>query len=148
MHLRPARLPGNGRQWSRNPATSSQRRAQRDTASPAARLKQKGELDARDVTEAVLEGNAAAGEIWDEVGWYLGIALTSFQGIYDPNIMLAGGRVAAAGEILLAPARRTMAALGSPYYLKHLREVRQASLVSDAGLIGAAALILLPESLR
>ena len=122
-------------------------RAQKSPAL-AARLAEKGDLDARDVTEAALAGDEAARLIWDEAGWYLGVALTSYQHIYDPHIILVGGGVAEAGELLLGPIRRTMAALGSPYYLKHLREVRKASLGADAGFIGAAALILLPQALR
>jgi hypothetical protein len=54
--------------------------------------------------------------------------------------------VAQAGELLLEPIRRTMAELGSPYYLNHLTAVKQAALGADAGLIGAAGLILLPEA--
>jgi len=41
-----------------------------------------------------------------------------------------------------------MAELGSPYYLNHLKAVKQAALGADAGLIGAAGLILLPEAVR
>lgn len=124
--------------------------AARTQKSPAlaARLAEHGDLEARDVTEAALEGDEAAREIWNEVGWYLGIALTSYLHIYDPHIILVGGGIAEAGELLLEPIRRTMGTLGSPYYLKHLRDVKKASLGADAGFIGAAALILLPESLR
>ena len=112
----------------------------------ATRLQAAGDLEARDVTEAALAGDAAARQIWDQVGWYLGVALTTYQHIFDPHVILVGGGVAQAGELLLEPARRTMAELGSPYYLKHLQALRQAALGADAGLIGAAGLILLPPS--
>jgi len=114
----------------------------------AARLTGQNTLEARDVTEAALAGDRAAGEIWDEVGWYVGVALTSYLHIYDPHVILIGGGVAEAGELLLEPIRRTIQSLGSPYYLQHLRGVKKAALGPEAGLIGAAALILLPESLR
>ena len=113
----------------------------------AARLAEQKALEARDVTAAALAGDRAAGEIWDEVGWYIGVALTSYLHIYDPHVMLIGGGVAEAGELLLEPIRRTIQSLGSPYYLRHLRGVKKAALGPAAGLIGAAALILLPESL-
>ncbi|MBI3361704.1 MAG: ROK family protein [Chloroflexi bacterium] len=124
--------------------------AARSKKSPAlaARLAGKGDLEPRDVTEAALAGDVAAKEIWDEVGGYLGMALTSYVHIFAPHVILVGGGIAEAGELLLEPARRALAALGSPYYLGLLRGVKKASLGPDAGLIGAAALMLLPESLR
>lgn len=110
----------------------------------AARLQSAGDLEARDVTVAASLGDAGAQAIWERVGGYLGMALTSFQHIYDPHVILVGGGVAQAGELLLAPVRRTMQALGSPYYLSHLKGVKQGALGVDAGLIGAAGLLLLP----
>ena len=124
--------------------------AARTQKSPAlaARLAESGDLEARDVTEAALSGDAAARQIWDEVGWYLGMALTSYVHIFAPQIILIGGGIAAAGELVLEPIRRTLASLGSPFYLGLLRGVKKAALGADAGFIGAGALILLPESLR
>lgn len=122
--------------------------AARTRKSPAlaARWVEAGDLDARDVTDAALAGDEAARHIWEEVAWYLGIALTSYIHIFDPHVILVGGGLSEAGELLLEPVRRTIAALGSPYYLRHLRAVKKAALGADAGLVGAAALILLPES--
>jgi glucokinase len=118
------------------------------SAALAARRLDVGDLDARDVTEAALAGDAGARQIWEQVGWYVGMALTTYQHIFDPHVIVIGGGVAQAGELLLDPIRRTMAELGSPYYLKHLQAVRQAALGAEAGLIGAAGLILLPEAVR
>jgi predicted NBD/HSP70 family sugar kinase len=122
--------------------------AARDGQSPAlaARLAERGDLEARDVTAAALAGDAGACQIWETAGRYMGIALTSYVHIYNPHIVLVGGGVSGAGELLLAPMRRTLAGLGSPYYLKHLRGVQLAALGADAGLIGAAALVLRPEA--
>ncbi len=114
----------------------------------AARLQAAGDLEASDVTAAAIAGDAGARKLWEQVGWYIGMALTSYQHIYDPHLVLIGGGVSQAGELLLESIRRTMAELGSPYYLKHLQAIKQASLGADAGLIGAAALILLPEAVR
>ena len=77
----------------------------------------------------------------------ISVALTSYQHIFDPHVIVLGGGVAQAGELLLAPIRRTMSELGSPYYLKHLQAIRPAALGAEAGLIGAAGLILLPDHL-
>ena len=113
----------------------------------AARLAAAGDLEARDAAAAASAGDEGALALWEQAGWFLGVALTSFQHIYDPHAILVGGGVAEAGELLLAPARKTMAGLGSPYYLNHLQVLRKATLGAEAGVIGAAALILLPEAL-
>jgi glucokinase len=114
----------------------------------AERLHLMGDLEARDAAEAALAGDAGALKIWQQVGWYMGMALTTYQHIYDPHVIVLGGGVAQAGELLLEPIRRAMAELGSPFYLKHLKAVKQASLGTDTGVIGAAGLILLPEAVR
>ena len=112
----------------------------------AARLAAAGDLSPRDVAEAAEAGDEAARRIWQEAGWYLGIALTSYLHIFDPRVILVGGGIAEAGDLLLEPIGQTLAALGSPYYLRHLQAVMKAALGADAGLIGAAALILAPEA--
>ena len=112
----------------------------------AACLAAAGDLSPHDVALAAGAGDEAAGRIWEEAGRYLGMALTSFIHIFDPHVILIGGGIAEAGELLLDPVRRTIAALGSPYYLRHLKVVKKAALGAEAGLIGAAALILLPEA--
>jgi glucokinase len=114
----------------------------------AARLAAAGDLNPQDAAEAALAGDEAASRIWEETGWFLGVALTSFIHIFDPHVILIGGGIAEAGDLLLEPIRRTIAALGSPYYLRHLQAVKKAALGADAGLIGAAALILAPEASR
>ena len=93
----------------------------------ARRLAEAGDLAPLDVTEAAQAGDEAARYIWEEAGWYVGVALTSYLHIFDPHVILMGGGISQAGEFLLAPIRRTLAALGNPYYLGHLRAVKQAA---------------------
>ncbi len=72
------------------------------------------------------------------IGHRLGIALTSFANIFEPDVIVVGGGVIAAGEMLLAPAREVVRA----HALRRMNEtpVVAAELGNRAGMIGAAAL--------
>ncbi|HTJ35466.1 MAG TPA: ROK family protein, partial [Dactylosporangium sp.] len=59
----------------------------------------------------------------------------------DLDRVIVGGGVAAAGETLLAPIRRALAARDGMAFLRRL-EVRAGTLGRDGGLYGAAALAL------
>jgi glucokinase len=98
------------------------------------------QIDGKTVTDAALDGDQVAIEAVDEIGHHLGVALASYANIFEPDVIVIGGGVAAAGELLLAPARsevRTRA-------LAPMNEtpVVAAELGNEAGMIGAAAMAL------
>jgi glucokinase len=97
-------------------------------------------IDGRLVTEAGLAGDGIAVEVIGGIGRHLGVALASFANIFEPDMIVIGGGVAAAGELLLEPARREVRARA----LKPMNETRvePAALGPDAGMIGAAAMAL------
>ncbi len=97
-----------------------------------------GEIDGRAVTEAALAGDETAVAVVALIGRRLGAALTSFANIFNPEVIVVGGGVIAAGELLLAPAReevrsRALAPMNAT-------PVLAAELGPDAGMIGAAAM--------
>jgi glucokinase len=96
------------------------------------------EVDGRVVTELALSGDSVAVAVFDLVGARLGVALTSFANIFEPEVFVIGGGVMAAGDLLLEPARRELRARA----LLPMRDtpVRAAELGEDAGMIGAAAM--------
>jgi glucokinase len=96
------------------------------------------QIDGRVVTEAALSGDEAARGVFDLVGSRLGVALTSFANIFEPEVFVIGGGVIAAGDLLLEPARRELERRALPP-MKRIPVV-PAELGSDAGMIGAAAL--------
>ncbi len=110
----------------------------------AERRAAKGDLEARDVSEAAQEGDAAAREILSRAGYFLGLALSSYLHIFRPDLIVLGGGVAQAGELLLTPIRETMARVASPYYLARLKGIEVSALGNLAAAIGCAALILYP----
>ncbi len=98
-------------------------------------------VDSRLLTELALGGDAGAAALVERAGEYLGAGLVTLVNIFDPELVVIGGGAAAAGELLLAPARRVLAARGLPPARDRVRIV-PAALGADAGFIGAAALAL------
>jgi glucokinase len=96
------------------------------------------EVDGRVVTEAGLAGDQAAIEVFDLIGSRLGVACTSFANIFQPDAIVVGGGVIAAGDLLLEPARREVRERALTPMNK--TPILEATLGNDAGMIGAAAL--------
>ena len=61
------------------------------------------------VTELAHDGDAAAIEVLRTIGANLGVAIASFVNIFNPQVVVIGGGVIAAGELLLEPARAVVA---------------------------------------
>ena len=76
----------------------------------------------------------------NELGTALGRAVASICAVLDPELVVIGGGVSAAGDLLLEPIRKA--------YLEHLPargfrpelRIEAAQLVNDAGVVGAADL--------
>lgn len=96
------------------------------------------QVDGRAVTEAAVAGDEVAIGVFDLIGSRLGVACSSFANIFQPDAIVVGGGVIAAGDLLLEPARREVRERA----LKPMNEtpILEATLGNDAGMIGAAAL--------
>jgi len=113
--------------------------AEREPGSALAAMRAEGrQIDGVAVTEAALAGDATAREVFDLIGSRLGAALASFANIFEPGVIVIGGGVIAAGDLLLDPARRELAARALPPM--NGTPVVAAELGGDAGMIGAAAM--------
>jgi glucokinase len=108
------------------------------------KFKQQGDLEAQDVFECAKESDPTAIDIMNQTGFYLGVALSSYLHIFNPDLILLGGGVAQAGELLIEPIRNTINRLASPYYLKLLHNIDIAELSMDGAAVGCATLILYP----
>ena len=90
--------------------------------------------------DAVKEGDKVACEIAEEFGEYLGKGLAAIAAVVNPEVFVLGGGVSKAGPILCDYV--------SKYYGKYVfhgcRDVdfRLATLGNDAGIYGAAKLVL------
>jgi glucokinase len=92
------------------------------------------------ITEAARDGDAFALEQLATVGRWLGEGIASLAAVLDPAMVVIGGGVSEADELLLAPARAAFAreVVGSAY--RPTPDLRKAELGNRAGLIGAADL--------
>ncbi len=98
------------------------------------------DVDGRMVTGAALAGDPAARELLAEMGRWLGEGIADLADVLDPELVVIGGGVCEAGDLLLEPARQAYEAeLSAGSYRPHLRMVT-AALGNDAGLVGAADL--------
>jgi glucokinase len=97
------------------------------------------ELEGPLVTELAHDGDAAAIEVIELIGTRLGVAIASFVNIFNPEVVVIGGGVMGAGELLLAAARAEVAARALPPS-KDIVEIVPAAFGVEAGMIGAAAL--------
>lgn len=101
---------------------------------------EKNALSAKAVFDAVKDGDKIACEIAEEFGMYLGKGLAMIAAVVNPEVFVLGGGVSKAGEILC------------DYVLKNFEKYafhgcknaafRLATLGNDAGIYGAAKLVL------
>jgi glucokinase len=121
-------------------AREAVRIAHEQPASGLGRALAKGrELAGPLVTELAHDGDPAALEVLELVGSRLGVAIANLVNIFNPEVVVMGGGVMAAGELLLAPARRQLAERALPPGRDMVRIV-PAEFGVEAGMIGAAAL--------
>ena len=92
------------------------------------------------ITEAARDGDPFALEQLATVGRWLGEGIASLTAVLDPAMVVVGGGVSEADELLLGPARGAFAreVVGATY--RPTPEIRKARLGNRAGLIGAADL--------
>lgn len=92
------------------------------------------------VTTAARAGDKLARDAFDQVGRWLGIGLADLVQVLDPALLVIGGGVAEAGELLLAPTRESYRDALAQRGALPVAEVRPARLGTAAGVVGAADL--------
>lgn len=92
---------------------------------------------ARDLVVAARDGDVGAREDLAELGHRLGAGIASLVNIFNPEVIVLGGGFAQSGDLVLAPARETLAreALRPA---RDLVRIEWAELGPEAGMIGAA----------
>jgi glucokinase len=92
------------------------------------------------VTEAARAGDAFAIEQLASLGRWLGEGIASLAAVLDPAVVVIGGGVSAADDLLLEPTRAAFATQLTGRGHRPMLEIRKARLGNRAGLIGAADL--------
>jgi glucokinase len=60
------------------------------------------------VFQAAGEGDPTACELFDRLGFWLGVGIASLTSIFDLDVVVIGGGLLAAGDLLLRPARASL----------------------------------------
>ena len=92
------------------------------------------------VSEAAKLGDPVAKRIFTIMGEYIGIGLASVVNLLNPEKIIIGGGVAAAGDILMNPIKETLVKRAMPISGAAVQVV-PAQLGNTAGVIGASLLI-------
>lgn len=98
--------------------------------------------DASDIVICARAGDATSVEMLRTTGQWIGRAAASWTHVFAPTVILLGGGLSAAGDLLLRPIEDEARRLGLDDYLRDV-SFSLASLGNDAGMIGAAAQIFL-----
>ncbi|GGE85369.1 ROK family glucokinase [Priestia taiwanensis] len=96
-------------------------------------------LTAKDVFDAYKQGDALATDIVDEIADHLGAAVANIGNMLNPEKIVIGGGVSAAGDALLQPVTRYF----EEYAFSTVRtstKLALATLGNDAGVVGGAYL--------
>ncbi|WP_173161112.1 ROK family protein [Phytohabitans suffuscus] len=103
----------------------------------AARHSGRHPVTAQDVIAAAADGDPTSIELITRAGHRIGIMLAAVVNTHNPGLVLIGGGVAAAGDLLLAAVRKSVYHRAMPLATRDLRI--ELSLLGDrAGLVGAA----------
>ena len=97
-------------------------------------------LSGPELTLAAQAGDPAALAAYEEVGWWLGVGAANVVAGFDPELVVVGGGVSAAGDLLLEPAQRALSEtlVGGGHRVEP--DLVAAELGPLAGVIGVADL--------
>ena len=101
-------------------------------------LRARGELTSRDIFEASSSGDAFAAKIVEDTAFYLAVGAMNMMHTIDPDMVVFGGGMIAAGESFLTRIRSHVKELAFPVPAEKTA-ICYARLGTDAGFIGAAA---------
>lgn len=102
---------------------------------------QAGELTGAQVYQAITEGDGGALRILGELGTWIGETIASLSAILDPEVVVIGGGVSQAGDLLLDPIKKAFLANMPAHGFRPELEIKTAEFVNDAGVVGAADLV-------
>ncbi len=97
------------------------------------------ELTPKDISDAAQKGDRAARETFNHVGFFLGVGLAGVVNLLNLEMIVVGGGIAKAGDLILEPVRKSVKqyALIDP---GKIIKIVPSKLGNTAGLVGAAHL--------
>lgn len=90
------------------------------------------------VTGAARDGDRGALAVLEDLGWWVALGLANLTAVLDPECIVLGGGLVAAGDLLLGPTRRAFAGLVEGGTARPDVAIVAAALGERAGAVGAA----------
>jgi glucokinase len=118
-------------------------RSERSTAIQEAALD--GPITAEAVAKAAAGGDPAAKGVFERAGRALGVGLAGLVNVFNPELIVIGGGIAAAGALILDTVRETISRYAMRQIAPDVTVVRS-TLGTRTGILGAAALIFQTEA--
>ncbi len=115
-------------------------RLAKDNDSSALRECKPEEITAKTVFDALKEGDKVAEEIVEEFGTYLGHAMANLAAVTDPAVIVIGGGVSKAGDIILGYVEKHYQE--KAFFANRHTKFILAELGNDAGICGSAKLVI------
>jgi predicted NBD/HSP70 family sugar kinase len=94
-------------------------------------------VTAADVSRAAQSGDRTSVELLTRAGRLIGTLLATLVSFFNPALVIIGGGVSGAGDLLLAAVRETVYRRSLPLATRELR-IARSTLSDRAGLVGAA----------
>jgi len=92
------------------------------------------------ISDAYKQGDEIAKDIWIDVGICLGAMFTSLVNLLNPDVIVIGGGISQAGEILFETIRKTIKERSMKILSENVKVV-PAGLGIDSGIVASASLI-------
>jgi glucokinase-like ROK family protein len=106
----------------------------------AAVLDEQGSVEAHDVARGATHGDPKCVGLLTNAGQLVGHMLASVVNFFNPSLIVIGGGVAGAGDLLLATIRESVYRRSLPLATREL-VVKRSALGDMAGVVGAAAIV-------
>jgi glucokinase len=127
-------------------ARAAERRLSRGEASSLAQL-DASKITAHDVAAAARQGDRLALDIFNLSGRFLGFAMANLVSLFDPEIIVLGGGMAAVADLYMASARKAMFERAQPLAVTKVK-IAVSKLADTVNLLGCARLAWESEGVR
>ena len=94
------------------------------------------------IAQAALDGDPLAKEVMGETGMWIGIGITNLIQLYNPEVVIIGGGISQAGDLLFGPIQRTVS-WRARMVPAGTAKILPAALGDDAGIYGSAVLVFM-----
>lgn len=104
-------------------------------------LGRNGVLTAKDLSDGAAHGDPVSIELLQRCGHHVGLMLAAMVNFFNPSLIVVGGGVADAGDLLLAALRQVIYGRSLPLATRTL-DVRGSALGDQAGILGAGTMVI------